>query len=98
MFDQLPPNISKFVKKQKVGHLSVRTRRGVLVHPIAYHIQKTAMVFGTPRTARKLDMLKKNPRVSFTVDNGKLMKDAVGITVLARKNRNLRSRRHRKGR
>jgi hypothetical protein len=84
MFDQLPPDISKFVKKQKVGHLSVRTRRGVLVHPIAYHIQKKAMVFGTPRTARKLDMLKKNSRVSFTVDNGKLMKDAVGITVLGR--------------
>jgi hypothetical protein len=84
MFDQLPVNISKFVKKQKVGHLSVRTRRGVLVHPIAFHIQKSAMIFGTPRTAKKLDMLKKNPRVSFTVDNGKLMKDAVGITVLGR--------------
>jgi hypothetical protein len=84
MFDQLPPKISKFVKKQKVGHLSVRTKRGVLVHPIAYHIQKSAMVFGTPRTAKKLDMLKKNPRVSFTVDNGKLMKEAVGITVLGR--------------
>jgi hypothetical protein len=84
MFNQLPVNISKFVKKQKVGHLSVRTRRGVLVHPIAFHIQKSAMIFGTPRTAKKLDMLKKNPRVSFTVDNGKLMKDAVGITVLGR--------------
>jgi hypothetical protein len=84
MFDQLPPRISKFAKKQKVGHLSVRTKRGVLVHPIAYHIQKSAMVFGTPRTAKKLDMLKKNPRVSFTVDNGKLMKEAVGITVLGR--------------
>ena len=84
MFNQLPVNISKFVKKQKVGHLSVRTKRGVLVHPIAFHIQKSAMIFGTPRTAKKLDMLKKNPRVSFTVDNGKLMKDAVGITVLGR--------------
>jgi hypothetical protein len=84
MFDQLPSRIHDFVKKQKVGHLSVRTKRGVLVHPIAYHIQKEAMVFGTPRTAKKLDMLKKNPRVSFTVDNGKLMKEAVGITVLGR--------------
>ncbi len=84
MFDQLPPRIHEFVKKQKVGHLSVRTKRGVLVHPIAYNIQKKAMVFGTPRTAKKLDMLKKNPRVSFTVDNGKLMKEAVGITVLGR--------------
>jgi hypothetical protein len=55
-----------------------------LVHPIAYNIQKNAMVFGTPRTAKKLDMLKKNPRVSFTVDNGKLMKEAIGITVLGR--------------
>ncbi len=84
MFDQLPPRIWDFTRKQKVGHLSVRTKRGVLVHPIAYNIQKKAMVFGTPRTARKLDMLKKNPRVSFTVDNGKLMKEAIGITVLGR--------------
>jgi hypothetical protein len=84
MFDQLPQRISEFAKKQKVGHLSVRTKRGVLVHPIAYNIQKKAMVFGTPRTAKKLDMLKKNPRVSFTVDNGKLMKEAIGITVLGR--------------
>lgn len=84
MFNQLPPRISDFIKKQKVGHLSVRTKRGVLVHPIAYNIQKEAMVFGTPRTAKKLDLLKKNPRVSFTVDNGKLMKEAIGITVLGR--------------
>jgi hypothetical protein len=84
MFDQLPPRISNFVQKEKVGHLSVRTKRGVLVHPIAYHVQKLSMVFGTPRTAKKLDLLKKNPRVSFTVDNGKLMKEAIGITVLGR--------------
>lgn len=84
MFNQLPPRIHDFVKKQKVGHLSVRTKRGVLVHPIAYDIQKEAMVFGTPRTAKKLNMLKNNPRVSFTVDNGKLMKEAIGITVLGR--------------
>jgi hypothetical protein len=84
VFNQLPPRIHDFVKKQKVGHLSVRTKRGVLVHPIAYDIQKEAMVFGTPRTAKKLDMLKNNPRISFTVDNGKLMKEAIGITVLGR--------------
>lgn len=84
MFDQLPSRIWDFAKKQKVGHLSVRTRRGVLVHPIAYNIEKKAMVFGTPRSARKLEMLKDNPRVSFTVDNGKLMKEAIGITVLGR--------------
>lgn len=84
MFDQLPPRIWDFVKNQKVGHLSVRTKMGVLVHPIAYNIQKKAMVFGTPRTAKKLDLLKKNPRVSFTVDNGKLMKEAIGITVLGK--------------
>ncbi|NIU84465.1 MAG: hypothetical protein GWN31_11570 [Candidatus Thorarchaeota archaeon] len=29
-------------------------------------------------------MLKDNPRVSFTVDNGKLMKEAMGITMLGR--------------
>jgi hypothetical protein len=84
MFDQLPLRIWDFAKKQKVGHLSVRTKRGVLVHPIAYNIQKKAMVFGTPRSARKLEMLKENPRVSFTVDNGKLMKEAIGITLLGR--------------
>jgi hypothetical protein len=76
MFDQLPSRIWDFSKKQKVGHLSVRTKRGV--------IEKKAMVFGTPRTAKKLDLLKKNPRVSFTVDNGELMKNAIGITVLGR--------------
>ena len=84
MFDQLPPRIWDFVRKEKVGHLSVRTKLGVLVHPIAYNIENDAMVFGTPRTAKKLDLLKKNPRVSFTVDNGKLMKNALGITVLGR--------------
>jgi hypothetical protein len=42
------------------------------------------MVFGTPRTAKKLDMLKRDPNVSFTVDNGKLMKEAIGITVLGK--------------
>jgi hypothetical protein len=84
MFDQLPPRVWDFVTKHKVGHLSVRTKLGVLVHPIAYNIQKKAMVFGTPRTAKKLDLLKKNNRVSFTVDNGKLMKEAIGITMLGR--------------
>ncbi len=54
MFDQLPSPIWDFAKNQKIGHLSVRTTRGVLVHPIAYNIEKKAMVFGTPRSARKL--------------------------------------------
>ena len=84
MFNQLPKKIWDFVQKQKVGHLSVRSKYGVLVHPIAFSIQKDHMVFGTPRTAKKLDLLKDNSRVSFTCDNGELMKKAVGVTVLGR--------------
>ena len=84
MFDQLPRKIRKFAQKARVGHLSVRSKYGVLVHPIAFALQKDHMVFGTPRSARKLDLLKSNSRVSFTCDNGELMKKAVGLTVLGR--------------
>ncbi len=84
MFDQLPPTIWKFVQKARVGHLSVRSKYGVLVHPIAFAIQKKHMVFGTPRSAKKLELLKNNSRISFTCDNGELMKNAVGVTVLGR--------------
>jgi hypothetical protein len=84
MFDQLPPRIWKFVRKQKVGHLSVRSKYGVLVHPIAFAISKNHMVFGTPRTAKKLELLKTNSRISFTCDNGELMKKAIGVTVIGR--------------
>ena len=84
MFNQLPKSIWKFVQKARVGHLSVRSKYGVLVHPIAFSIQKDHMVFGTPRTAKKLELLKNNSRISFTCDNGELMKKAVGVTVLGR--------------
>ncbi len=84
MFDQLPSRIWDFVRKQKVGHLSVRSKYGVLVHPIAFAISKDHMVFGTPRSAKKLELLKNNSRVSFTCDNGELMKKAIGVTVLGR--------------
>ena len=84
MFNQLPPTIWKFVQKARVGHLSVRSKYGVLVHPIAFAIHKDHMVFGTPRSAKKLELLKDNSRISFTCDNGELMKKAVGVTVLGR--------------
>jgi hypothetical protein len=84
MFDQLSDRILDFVKQQKVGHLSVRTKKGVLVHPIAYYCDGESLVFGTPRTSSKIKILKANPRVSFTVDNGKLMKEAIGITVIGK--------------
>lgn len=84
MFDQLPKRIWDFVQKARVGHLSVRSKYGVLVHPIAFAIAKEHMVFGTPRTAKKLELLKDNSRVSFTCDNGELMKKAIGITVTGR--------------
>lgn len=84
MFDQLPGRILDFVREEKVGHLSVRTQKGVLVHPIAYYCDNEGIVFGTPRGSAKLKILKKNPRVSFTVDNGKLMKEAIGITVVGK--------------
>lgn len=84
MFDQLPKRIWDFAQKQRVGHLSVRSKYGVLVHPIAFAIAKDHMVFGTPRTAKKLELLKDNSRVSFTCDNGQLMKKAIGFTVLGR--------------
>jgi hypothetical protein len=84
MFNQLPKSIWKFVQKARVGHLSVRSKYGVLVHPIAFSVAKDHMVFGTPRTAKKLDLLQKNSRISFTCDNGELMKKAIGITVIGR--------------
>jgi hypothetical protein len=84
MFDQLPDNILEFIKEKKVGQLSVRTKRGVLVHPIAYYCDGEGLVFGTPRSSAKLNLLKENPRVSFTVDNGKLMKEGMGITVVGK--------------
>ena len=82
MFDQLPERILDFVKEEKVGQLSVRTSKGVLAHPIAYYCDGEGIVFGTPRSSAKLKLLKKYPSVSFTVDNGKLMKDGMGITVV----------------
>ena len=84
MFNQLPKKIWDFVQDARVGHLSVRSKYGVLVHPIAFAIAKEHMIFGTPRTAKKLELLKDNSRISFTCDNGKLMKEAVGVTVLGR--------------
>jgi hypothetical protein len=84
MFDQLPKRIWDFTQKQKVGHLSVRSKYGVLVHPIAFAIAKDHMVFGTPRSAKKLELLRDNSRISFTCDNGELMKNAIGVTVLGR--------------
>ncbi|NIQ32409.1 MAG: hypothetical protein GTN80_01990 [Nitrososphaeria archaeon] len=64
-----------------IGHISTITPKGVLVHPIAYYCDGEGIVFGTPRGSAKLKWLKENPKVSFTVDNGELMKESMGVTV-----------------
>jgi hypothetical protein len=81
MFNQLPSHIFDFISEEKIGHLSVMTREGALVHPIAYYCDGESIVFGTPKTSAKMKFLQKNPKGSFTVDNGKLMKESLGVTV-----------------
>ncbi len=84
MFNQLPSKIFEFISDEKVGHLSVMTEKGALVHPIAYYCDGGSIVFGTPRTSAKMKFLQKNSRVSFTVDNRKLLEDSLGITTVGR--------------
>jgi hypothetical protein len=81
MFNQLPSRIFDFIGEEKVGHLSVMTNKGALVHPIAYYCDGESIIFGTPKTSAKMKFLQKNSRVAFTVDNGKLMKESLGVTV-----------------
>jgi hypothetical protein len=81
MFNQLPSQIFDFIGEEKIGHLSVLTNKGALVHPIAYYCDGESIIFGTPKTSAKMKFLQKNSSVSFTVDNKKLMQESLGITV-----------------
>jgi hypothetical protein len=81
MFNQLPSRIFDFIGEEKVGHLSVMTNDGALVHPIAYYCDGESIIFGTPKASAKMKFLQKNSRGAFTVDNGKLMKESLGVTV-----------------
>jgi hypothetical protein len=81
MFNQLPSQIFDFIGEEKIGHLSVLTKKGALVHPIAYYCDGESIIFGTPKTSAKMKFLQKNSIVSFTVDNRKLMKESLGVTV-----------------
>lgn len=79
---ELPDTIRSFVSEKKIGYLSTITPKGhTATSPVAYYFDGKSIYFGTPKSSAKLKFLKKNPEVSFTVDNGKLMNEAIGILV-----------------
>lgn len=82
---RLAENINKLLKDGRIGHLSTVAPTGrISIVPIGYHFDGMDIYFGTPKGSAKLKFMQKNPNVSFTIDNGLVMREALGVLIQGR--------------
>ncbi|MFQ5976975.1 MAG: pyridoxamine 5'-phosphate oxidase family protein [Candidatus Heimdallarchaeota archaeon] len=59
------------LKDKKIGYLNIITPiENLVTVPVAFFYHKPFIFFGTPRNSKKIKFLRKNPKVSLTIDNG----------------------------
>src|SRR5712692_4777861 len=81
----LPDQVINVLKKTNIGYLSVLSKSGELYsYPVAYYYSKFTVYFVTPVSAAKYKIIKNNPRISFIVDNGKVIAEACGAMIQGR--------------
>lgn len=79
---ELPEEVKNLLASSKVGHLSTVSPQGrISIVPVGFYFGGMDVYFGTPKESAKLKFLQKNPNVSLTVDNGKIMKEALGVLI-----------------
>ncbi|MFQ5887723.1 MAG: pyridoxamine 5'-phosphate oxidase family protein [Candidatus Hydrothermarchaeales archaeon] len=79
---ELPGEVKDLLANSKVGHLSTVSPQGrISIVPVGFYFAGRDVFFGTPKESAKLKFLKKNPNVSMTVDNGLIMKEALGVLI-----------------
>lgn len=78
----LPDDVKELMETKKIGHLSTVSPQGrISIVPVGFYFNGTDVYFGTPKESAKLKFLQNNPNVSLTVDNGLIMKEALGVLV-----------------
>lgn len=81
----LAQSVEELLRQERVGHVAIITPTGrVSSVPVAYHFDGSNVFFGTPRDSPKLRFLEANPNVAFQIDNGRVMKEAVGVMIQGR--------------
>ncbi|MFQ5976496.1 MAG: pyridoxamine 5'-phosphate oxidase family protein [Candidatus Hydrothermarchaeales archaeon] len=79
---KLAGNVKNLLSGGRIGHLStISPQERISIVPIGYFFDGLDIYFGTPRTSAKLKFMQKNPNVSFTIDNGKVMREALGVLI-----------------
>jgi len=83
----LPENVVNLLSKARVGLFSSVSPQGrVSTVPIGFHFDGEDVYFGTPKESAKLKFMMKNPNVSLTVENGKVMKESLGVLIQGKAN------------
>jgi nitroimidazol reductase NimA-like FMN-containing flavoprotein (pyridoxamine 5'-phosphate oxidase superfamily) len=82
---ELPENVKNLLSSGRVGHLSTISPNGkISIVPIGFHFDGMDVFFGTPKDSAKRRFMQNNPNVSLVVDNGEVMKDALGVLIQGR--------------
>ena len=81
----IPEPVLDLLKTSSIGYLTVSSRKGDLFsYPVAFYYSHPKVYFMTPVSAAKLKFIRKNPTVSFIVDNHQIALDACGAMIQGR--------------